>query len=241
MVRAAANKAAMRRLQRRVLTSGCLMLLITVSLAIGLDFIFDPRWFVVVYAVFHPIVMANSLLQIDSFAPVTGAASGPFKEAFLVIQSVFKNVAAMYFGVKQDRKPGIKRLRSLIGKGPSPRVRKEGPLASRWATITSVVSIHPQREGGGAKDDRLPWSSLPMCQRQGVSHSFLLAILEAWRIPDDMTTYELCDKYIIPACRKDNCGFLDVILKTECPNDWFGPMNVFVSHWRVPSFVDMYT
>ena len=79
----------------------------------------------------------------------------------------------------------------------------------------------------------LPWSSLPVSQRAGVSYTFLLAVLEAWRIPSDMTTYELCDKFVKPACKQDNCGFLDVIMKTKVPKDWFGSMSVFVSHWSV--------
>ena len=165
---------------------------------------------------------------------MTGAASGPLRELYLAVQAALKSVAAWYFGTEEDRKPGIKRLRFLMGEGLSPRVRTDGPLASRWASITSVVSVHPQH-GDDDADNQLPWSSLPVCQRQGVSHSFLLAVLEAWQVPDDMTTYELCDNYIIPACRKDGCGFLDVILKTKCPDDWFGSMNVFVSHWCVPS------
>ena len=228
--RTVANKAAMRRLLRRVFASGCLMLIITLVFAVGIDFLFHPTCFTIIFGVMYPIVMANSILQIDSFAPVTGAASGPLRETYLAIQSAINSVAAMYFGAEEDRNPGIKRLRFLVGEGPSPRVRKDGPLASRWASITSVVSVHPQREDDDA-DVQLPWSSLPVCQRQGVSHPFLLAILEAWRIPDNMTTYDMVDSYIIPACQKDSCGFLDVILKTKCPDGWFGPMNVFVSHW----------
>ena len=230
--RAVANKAAMRRLIRRIRASGCLMLVITMVLAIGRGFIFHPTGFTVLSGATYGIMMVNSLLQIDSFAPVAGAASGPIRETFLVIHAASKSIAALYFGTDEDRKPGIKRLRFLIGEGPPSRVRTDNPMVSRWAAITSVVSVHPQRDDD--TDDRLPWSSLPMCQRQGVSHSFLLAILEAWRIPCDMATYELCDKYVKPACRKDNCGFLDVVLKTECPaGDWFGPMNVFVCHWCV--------
>ena len=74
---------------------------------------------------------------------------------------------------------------------------------------------------------------LPASQREGVSHSFLLAILKAWRVPVDMTTYQLCDQFVKPACRKADSGFLGVIMKTKCPGDWFGPMDMFVSHWYV--------
>ena len=48
-----ANKAAMRRLMRRVFTSGCLMLVITVVLAIGTSFVFHPTGF----AVFLPVAL----------------------------------------------------------------------------------------------------------------------------------------------------------------------------------------
>jgi len=96
--------------------------------------------------------------------------------------------------------------------------------------MSAFAAVVPEPDHEAA---RLSWADLPVSQRDGVSHSFLVAILEAWRIPDDMTTYELCDQFVKPACRKANSGFLDVLLKTECPGDWFGPMNVFVSHWFV--------
>ena len=200
------------------------MLVITVVLAVGVRYIANPVGFVVLFFTLYPIIMANSFLQIDSFAPATGAAPGPLRGTFLAIQ------ATLYYGTEEERKPGIRRLRFLIGEGRAPRVQTDRAAVSRFAaTMTSVVSVFPDPEHEA--NDRIPWSSLPATERPGVSFSFLLAVLEAWRIPDDMTTYQVCEKYVVPACAKANRGFLDVVSKTKCPGDWFGPMTVFVSHW----------
>jgi len=257
----AANREAMRRLMRRVMASGCLMLLITVVLAIGVKFIFHPLGFAVMIGATYPIAMANSLLQISSFAPPTGAPVGPLRETALT----FWRICSRFKGSEKKHQSGLKRLRFLVGEGPAPMIPVSPPFGGGGRRLSVMptsptggsdrrVSGLPQQtgcaEGGSlprlasfailpeaAADVEahkvLPWSSLPVSQRAGVSYTFLLAVLEAWRIPSDMTTYELCDKFGKPACKQDNCGFLDVIMKTKVPKDWFGSMSVFVSHWSV--------
>ena len=249
-----ANTAAMRRLMRRVLTSGCLMLVITVVLAIGTTFMFSPVGFVVLMIILYPLIMVNSSLQIDSFAPASGAPSGPLRDTAQALRTAAKHLWERAQGITEEQRPGIKRLRFLIGEGPAPLLQAN-IAGDRGRSLSIVVPLQraaPQTTGASIsvqpatglssfaavvpepeEATRLPWASRPVSQREGVSYSFLLAILEAWRIPTDMTTYEVCDKFVKPACRKESCGFLDVILKTKCPEEWFGPMNVFVSHWYV--------
>ena len=261
------------------------MLVITVVLAVGIPFALHPIGFSVVFGIGNPIIMVISLLRIDAFASPTEAPCGPIQEALLALRKIPRKL----FKGTQEQRPGIKRLRFLIGEGSSPLVQADGsnrrlsvvPQASgandqapnpgikqlrflkgegsaarlNTSGYFSVRRIAPQPAGasisvepaaGGLSsfdtvlptsdveaNTRLPWSSLLMSQREGVSHAFLVAILEAWRIPGDMTIYELSDQHVKPACRKANSGFLDVMMKTACPEGWFGPMNVFVSYWSV--------
>ena len=240
---ALANKAAMRRLVRRVLASGCLMLVITMSLAFGTIFVFHPTGYVLFTTILYPIIMANSLLLIDSFVPATGASVGPLRDTARAFSGTLRALRNICVGrhAKVATQPGIKCLRLLVGEGSS--INDSG--SRRW----SLVAVHPGAVSnrlltsvqssrlfsavvpGPEAIGRLPWASRPASQREGVSYSFLLAVLEAWQIPDDMTAYELCEQHVKPACRESNCGFLDMLLKTTCPEDWLGPMNVFVSHW----------
>ena len=46
-----------------------------------------------------------------------------------------------------------------------------------------------------------------------------------------MKTNEFCSKYIQPATLKENCYFTDLLLQTDCPEEWLEKMDVFVSHW----------
>ena len=87
------SKATMRRLVRRVLPSGCLMLAITVVLAVGTELIFHPIGFTVVSCVLFPMVMANSLLQIGSFAPSRNAPVGPLQEVKLAVMRWARRLA----------------------------------------------------------------------------------------------------------------------------------------------------
>ena len=239
---------------RRVLASGCLMLLLSNVLAVGAEFVFHPTGYVIVFPSAYLLVMVNSLLQIDSFA-ATEAPPGPIQQSALGLQTALKKVIAKCRGAEELR-PGIKRLRFLIGEGQAPLVQEGGdggkrgrsasvapqqaigasvrPITVQPAGLAPFATVVPEHHSG---ENRLPWSSLPVSQREGVSHSFLLAVLEAWRVPADMTMYQLCDEFVKPACRKANSGFLDVILQTKCPEDWFGPMDVFVSHWCVCAVV----
>ena len=52
-----------------------------------------------------------------------------------------------------------------------------------------------------------------------------------------MSTYEFCETYVKPAAMKQNCCFTDLLIQTDCPEEWLGEMTVFVSHWRVSKTV----
>ena len=202
-----ANKAAMRRLLHRVLASGCFMLLITLVAAIATTFLFSPTGFSIGVFLTYPVVMANSVLQIDAFAPATNAPSGPLRGTVLALWDVPRNFLVLCRGTETEQRPGVKRLRFLIGEGSNPLVQDNGssrsrslsvvvaPQLSLGTTSITVKSAHSSHfaavlSGPEVGASRLPWSSLPVSQKDdGVSHSFLLAILEAWRIPHDMTTY----------------------------------------------------
>ena len=93
-----ANKAAMQRLMGRVLTSGCLMLIMTIVYGGGLAVIFHPVGFKAVFMIISPISIANSLLQLASFAPPAGAPPGPVEEARLVVKRAVRSVVSKFKG-----------------------------------------------------------------------------------------------------------------------------------------------
>ena len=159
--------------------------------------------------------------------------------------SVRRKLLALFCGTETEQRPGIKRLRFLIGDGSNPLVQDGGGSRSRSSSVVvapqlafgttsiTVKAVHSSQFAAVLPEpepeaSHLPWSSLPVSHRDGVSRSFLLAILlEAWRVPDDIATHQLCDKYVKPACHRANCGFLGVIMKTKCPEKLFGLMNIY--------------
>ena len=116
-----ANKAAMRRLMRRVLASGCLMLFVTSTLAVSTTIIFHPTGFAVVCMALFPAIMVNSLIRIDSFAPATGAPIGPLRCAALITVS----------GTRYLMKHVDKRLASSSAPEPNRLVRAAKARRSR--------------------------------------------------------------------------------------------------------------
>ena len=250
-----ANTEAVRRLMRRVRASGCLLLVTTVAMGGSTLIAFNPAGFVIACLLTWPFIMANSLLLIDSFAPAKGAPQGPLRDASQFLWLTAKDTIA-WVGPSQalsvldegKARPDIDLLRFLIGKGPEPgttdNARRRAsflPLAlgntNRRLSASGFVQVLPTPEAKTTTTEPFPWSSLPVSQRSGVSYSFLLAVLEAWKIPSEMTTYVLCDKYVKRACRKANCGFFDLMLRRKCPDEWFGEMSIFVSHWWGYNFV----
>ena len=89
--------AVQRRLVRRILASGCLMLFITATLAIATVFMFHPIGFAVLVAIAYSALIANSVLQADSFAPVTRAPVGPLQEVLRTVKRF-----AIHFGEQAE-------------------------------------------------------------------------------------------------------------------------------------------
>ena len=102
---AVANKTAMQRLMGRVLTSGCLMLVNVLTLAVGLPFLFHPVGFTICYTIGGLVTMANSILQLASFAPPAGAPAGPIEEARLALKKTRATRSPPFRRVSERRKP----------------------------------------------------------------------------------------------------------------------------------------
>ena len=272
-----ANKAAIQRLMRRVKASGSLLLIITIGFAVGAKIIFHPTAYYLLIMALYSVIMMNSALQIDSFAPSTGAPSGPFHEASTTIRQASSLLMLAYKGPAK-KKAGLKRLAFVVGQGPQPLIRspredsmnrrrssfhpraaksrqsfsmgkfqgfKMGkfqgfnmvvpeqlsptPLPRELSTLSTPLGSDPVR----------CQSSLPAHERAGVSVEFLTAIVESWKVTDDMTTHDVCGKYVRPACQDENCCFIDLLHDNQCPEGWFATMNCFVSHWWGYRFKDL--
>ena len=70
------------------------MLIITIAFAVGLNVLYHPVGFTSLYTIVSPIGIANSILQLASFAPPAGAPPGPVEEARLALK------CAMRFAVR---------------------------------------------------------------------------------------------------------------------------------------------
>ena len=230
-----ANRAAMQRLMGRVLMSGCLMLVITIAYAVCIEFFFHPIGQTALFMIALPTTMTNSILQLASFAPPAGAPSGPIDEARLTLQRAARSAVRYCSGSahSQSQRAGHKRLRFLIGEGLQPVMRGGGEGRRRSSLfqrnvggVQSVVVVPEEPTNTGPAQN-----SLPPCERLGVSYEFLPAVTESWAVPNTMTTHEFCSKYIQPASMKKNCCLTDLLLQTDCPEEWLGKMEVFVSHW----------
>ena len=234
-----ANKAAMQRLMHRVLTSGCLMLIITIAYGAGVNLIFHPVGYAALFVVVLPITMANSILQLASFAPPAGAPPGPVEEARLALKRAARSAVGYCDGSAraQSQRAGHKRLRFLIGEGTQPVIRSvaggSGKGRRRSVVVQSVAVVPEEPTNTGPSQN-----SLPPCERLGVSYEFLLAVSESWAVPFTMTTDEFCSKYIKPSAVKKNCCFTDLLLQIDCPEEWLGEMDVFVTHWWGNRFIE---
>ena len=234
-----ANKAAMQRLMGRVLTSGCLMLINTITFGGGLLVFFNPVGYSAMLAIVSPISMANSTLQLTSFAPPAGAPAGPIEEARLALKRAARSAVRYCDGSMraQSQRARHKRLRFLIGEGPQPVMRgdagggndgrrRSSVFPRTFGGVQSIAVVPEEPTNAGPSQN-----SLPPCERLGVSYEFLLAVSESWAVPSTMNTHEFCSKYIQPAAVKKNCCFTDLLLQADCPEEWLGEMDVFISHW----------
>ena len=232
----ASNKAAMRRLMRRVLASGCLMLAITVALAIGLKFIFHPTGFEILCGVMYPIYMANSLLQIDSFVPVTGAPIGPLQEVWLAAsRGVYCLVDRGEIWLASSSSANPNRFVRVAQKRRLSHEDSEGyALLRSVAEATQQPEQPEQQTTDAAKDDQLkPW------ERPGVSIRFLLAFVRTHVITPDMTTTDVMKRIIKPETAARKCCYVELLASDDrCPPQWLGKATHFASHWWGYSFLD---
>lgn len=229
------NKAALRRLMRRVFTSGCLMMVITAVLAIGTSFIFHPTGFAVFSVVSYLIIMANSVLQIDSFVPATGAPVGPVQEAW----------RAFSRGAHRLMDRGEKWLASSSSANPNRIVRaaqsrRLSHVDSEGHTLLRAVADttkHPEQQTttDAPSDDQLkPW------ERPGVSIRFLDAFAVTHDITPDMTTTDVMERIIKPETAARKCCYVELLASDDrCPPQWLGKTTHFASHWWGYSFLDL--
>ena len=235
---ALANKAAMRQLMRRVFASGCLMLVITVVLATGTPFIFHPIGFTIVFGMGNTIVMANSLLQIEAFAPATGAPIGPLQEGWL----------AATHGVRRLRDRGDKWLASSFSENNNPNdpnnpnvahhrrlshIESGGHALLRSVAEAAQHSEHQARDS--PCDDQLkPW------ERPGVSIRCLEAFVRTHHITPDMTTTDVMERFIKPETTARKCSYVELLSSDDrCPPHWLGKATHFASHWWGYSFTEL--
>ena len=116
-------------------------------------------------------------------------------------------------------------MRSATGEGGNGR-RRSSVFLRTAGGVQSVAVVPEEPTNTGPSQN-----SLPPCERLGVSYEFLLGVSESWAVPSSMKTHELCSKFVMPATMKKNCCFTDLLLQTDCPEEWLGKMDVFVSHW----------
>ena len=124
---ARSNRAAMRRLMRRVLASGCLMLVNTFIYAVAVNLIVHPVGFTALMAFVSPLYMANSLLQLASFVPPAGAPPGPVEEARLALKRAARSVVDSFNGRRKtftsvSPEPGTPASNRNGGRVPSSKI-----------------------------------------------------------------------------------------------------------------------
>ena len=231
-----ANKAALRRLMRRVFVNGLLKLVITVALAIGVGLMLNPTGFAVVFAVSSPIIMVNSLLQTHSFVPATGAPVGPLQEAW----------RAFSRGVHRLMDQGGKWLASSSSANPNQLVRaaqsrRLSHVDSEGLTLLRSVADttkHPEQQIIEAPSD----DQLKLWERPGVSIRFLEAFVRTHDITPDMTTTNVMERIIKPETAARKCCYVELLASDDrCPPQWLGKATHFASHWWGYSFLDLVT
>ena len=292
-----ANRAAMQRLMRRVLTSGFLMLIITIVYGGGVNIIFHPVGFSALMALAFPMIMANSLLQLASFAPPAGAPPGPVEEARRVaVKCAMRFVVGNFSGgggsfttispeldepasdsrerncgrvLKAKmlfvRSHGLSTLNanykkvapgsawftalenSLTGGRRSSRgwLPMIGQAESRRDSFSDQLSSRPRNSSHSAEasgetppkatgcQKRNQQDDLAPCDRLGLSFSMLEAFATHYDITPEMTTTDVCYRYISPYTLKRKCCYLDLLAEEDPnrPDGWVGKTTHFASHW----------
>ena len=281
-----ANKAAMQRLVERVLSSGCLMLIITMAYGIGGPYLFHPISFTALFTIVSPVSMANSMLQLASFAPPAGAPPGPVEEVRLALKRVVQSAVGKFNGEalsftsvspepektandRNGRLPSAKMLfnsmstkkvtpsnawfttlenslhgrrRSSMGWLSIGASQGEGHRASFSSRLSSSSSWNANRSAEASTQappnatgcqKRNAQDELAPCDRLGLSFSMLEAFVTHYDITPEMTTTDVCDRYIKPYTLQRKCCYMDLLEDSNLPGGWVGKTTHFASHWWV--------
>ena len=236
-----ANKSAMRQLMRRVLTSGCLMLVVTVGLTISTNFIFHPLGFAGLSSVFYPIVMVNSLLQIESFAPASEAPTGPLRKSWLAVTLWVHRLmdrGERWLASSSSAKPN--RLVRVSQKRRISHIDSQGFALLRSITEAAQQPVQDTANGeapGNNDPQRKPnknafprtisrsisfvaprnndvishSNQLKPWERSGISIRFLDAFVRTHAITPDMTTTDVMEKFIKPETVALKCCYVELL------------------------------
>ena len=252
-----AVKAAMRKLLHQVLASGCLMLCITLSLAVGADVVFHPTGFAMYRVLMYPVIMANSLLQIEAFAPTAHPPRGPLLEVFACWSRAVRRKTrdAIKEGdrwVASFSALGALRTNSLVQQSQNRRrlsaieaagvemlhsVRRR-PIsgAALLASMIQDASLPPEahlsHESIGHRRLTQQDEETKPWERPGISVRFLEAFVRSHSITPDMTTIDVMERYIKPETSFRKCSYVELLMADDrCPSNWLDAPSHFVSHW----------
>jgi len=229
------------------------MLVMTMVLAIGLNFIMHPAGFAVLELTFNPIAMANSLLQIDSFVPASGAPVGPLRELWLAMsRGVYRLMdrGEQWLASSSAAKPNLlvkaaqarqvsrgRNLSVLDQSGDkmlnSVKRRTEQPGLELLSSFGIEASVRPGQNS--VRDDQaLQNAQLKPWERPGVSIRFLEAFVRTHdaTITPEMTTTEVMERIIKPETSARKCCYIELLTRDDrCPPEWLGKVTHFASHW----------
>ena len=255
------NPVQGRRMMRRVLASGGLLIALTIGAAICTTFIFHPIGFVMWSATFLPMTQWNSRLQIDSFAPDGGAPTGPLRATVRAIIRLAASLADDYRRRSRNHQDaaGVELLRSFTTGAEQLRTPRSHSIFTETNPIhsTEANQIRPHQCNAdatapstqiNAKGSTLlrhrsffpsdtgasvnSQDCLDPWKRLGVSLAALDAFIHAYEIEPDMSTDQVCDRIIKPRTRQRQCCFIDLLHgHANCPDGWLGKPNFFLSHW----------
>ena len=249
-----ANPEAGRRLMRRVQTSGALMVGVTIAGVLTAYIYFHPVGFVLWGIFTFPMLIWNSLLQINSFEPAGGAPRGPTCTVLLEIYDIAIMIIDARVGGAEDMR--MEHGRQLLGSFPlfddDERPTLTAGALSRVpsSTLTSLgASSEEDRESQPKRAIRRNSSPAPVpsnsqdCldpwKRVGISLPALEAIAETYDTAN-LTTDAVCERVIKPLTRRRECCFIDLLHgHCDCPIGWLGPPTFFLSHWWGSHFDDL--
>ena len=237
----------MRRLVRRVLLSGYLMLFITAIIAVERLVLFHPTGYAFACGLMSQLVIVNSLLQIESFKPASGAPIGPIRETLRAFKRRMRHLARHSSATSNplmhdDANAGqalpisgrggyMLALRSVV-RG----IDHRGETLLRSYFMASSPSVHrrsirtrtlsEQSQAAPVGDQLRAW------ERPGVIACFLASFVRVHNITPDMTAIEVTERFIKPETALRKCCFVELLASDDrCPPQWLGKPTHFTSHW----------